>query len=196
MNTMPVVVTNLSKVAGTVYSTIHETMVPRLEDLPYASSPPIQFTYRPSAALSAGKYTFSESPSVLVPERPLIANSVYYFRSFSVSVDVDEGDYLSNIIDIPVFQMYLLSTGKQILFREPLLISKYFQNFDYRLCWMTQREDDQLYASVNGVIQQGASLLGRAALKMSIIISAQEIVEQAFVDKFMKVQYPKGVHNG
>jgi hypothetical protein len=167
-------------------------LVPRLEDLPYASSPPIQFTYRQTATLAAGVYPFAvAAPQVLSTIRPLIANSMYYFRSVTVTADVDEGDYLSSITVIPTFQMYLKSTGKQILFREPLTIAKYFQNFDYRLCWITQREDDQLYASITGSLTQTAALIGKASITMSVIISAQEIVDAAYIKRFLENSYPK-----
>jgi len=173
-------------------------LVPRLEDLPYASSPPIQFVYRQTATLAAGMYTWASTPMNLASLRPLMANAAYYFRSVTIAADIDEGDYLSAIYitpalinRTPVFQMYLKGTGKQILFREPLAIAKYFQNFDYRLCWVTQREDDVLYGSLDGQLTQTAALIGKGSITLSVIISAQEIVDTAFTKRFLEKSYPQ-----
>lgn len=167
-------------------------LVPRLEDLPYNSSPAIQFFYKKTVTLAAGVYTWSvTTPEVLSVLRPLIANSVYYFRSITVVADIDEGDYLSSLVTVPVFQMYLKSTGKQILFREPLVLGKYFQNFDYRLTWFTQREDDELYCSINGVLTQTANLIGKTSITISVILSAQEIVDSAYIARFTQKSYPQ-----
>lgn len=171
-------------------------LVPRLEDLPYSSSPPIQFVYRQTAALLAGQYRFRvTTPQPLAVLRPLIANSVYYFRSVTITADIDEGDYLSSILTIPTFQMHPLSTGKQILFREPLVIAKYFQNFDYRLAWQTQREDDQLFCTISGLLDQTAGLIGKASITLSVVLSAQEIVDDSFIDRFTQKSYPKKVRS-
>lgn len=167
-------------------------LVPRLEDLPYTSSPPIQFVYRQTSTLTAGNYPFSvTTPQQLATVRPLIANSLYYFRSVTVVADIDEGDYLSSITDIPTFQMYALSTGKQILFREPLSIAKYFQNFDYRLVWQTQREDDQFYCAINGNLKQIDSLIGKTTITISVVLSVQEIVDTAYIMRFTQKSYPQ-----
>jgi hypothetical protein len=105
--------------------------------------------------------------------------------------DVDEGDYLSAITTLPVFQMYLKGTGKQILFREPVAIAKYFQNFDYRLCWFTQREDDELYCAIAGELQQTAALIGKTSIFLTVVISAQEVVDSSFVKRFRELSYPQ-----
>jgi hypothetical protein len=167
---------------------IHQ--VARLEDLPYSSSPPIEFTYTSPAPFASGKYTWNDPPSFLTPDRPLMANCVYYFRSITFIADIQEVDYVSDIVAIPKFQMYLRGTGKTILFREPIYMVKYFQNFDYRLTWITQKEDDKLYAGFQGLLNQSSGTVGKAAIKLTAIISAQEIVDQGFV-KMFKAQYPE-----
>jgi hypothetical protein len=167
-------------------------LVPRLEDLPYATSPAVEFVYKQTAALAAGSYIFSGSvPSPLSVLRPLMQNCVYYFRSLTISADIEENDYLPSITVTPTFQMFLKGTGKQILFREPVSIAKYFQNFDYRLCWITQREDDELFGVISGTLTQTASLIGKASITVSVVISAQEIVDQAFVKRFFNSSYPQ-----
>lgn len=163
-----------------------ESRVPRIEDLPYNSSPPIEFVYRSSAAFNAGFYTWSDAPSVLTPDRPLMENVLYYFRNVTMSADIEELDFTSCIVTIPKFQMYLKSTNKAILFREPVYMVKYFQNFEYRFTWITQRKNDQLFASFYGRLNQNANLVGKTPITLMAIFSAQEIVDEKFVEKFRK----------
>jgi len=172
-------------------------LVPRVEDLPYFTSPPIEFVYQKTANVSAGSYTWTDAPSAITPNRPLMHNSLYYFRSITLAANIDELDFTSNIQVIagvpqtPQFQMYLKSRAKAVLFREPILMVKYLQNFDYRLTWVTQRENDTIYASWNGILLQGAALVGKASITLTAIISAQEVVDENFVGLFLK-QYPDG----
>jgi hypothetical protein len=159
-------------------------LVPRIEDLPYISSPPIQFVYTSDAPFALGVYTWADKPSPLTPVRPLMHNVLYYFRSITMSADIEETSYTSNISVMPAFQMYLKSRQQVILFREPILMTNYFQNFDYRFVWMTQHEDDQLYASFNGVLNQDIDLVGITPITLTAVISAQEIVDEGFIAAF------------
>ena len=165
-------------------------MVARLEDLPYYTSPPIEFTYQSSAPFAAGKYTWADGQVPLTPNRPIMPNSLYYFRSITLSADIEEVDFTSNIVTTPAFQMYLRGRAKAILFREPVLMVKFLQNFDYRFVWKTQTTIDQLYASFNGVLAQGPGLVGKDPLTLTAVISAQEIVDEGFV-KLFKQTYPR-----
>ncbi len=164
--------------------------VPRIEDLPYMSSPPIEFTYESTVSVSAGTYTWADTPTELTPNRPLMENCLYYFRNVTLAADIEELDFSANNTTIPKFQMYLKSRAKAILFREPVYMVKFLQNFDYRFAWVTQQKNDKLYASFNGVVTQGASLVGKASITLTAIISAQEIVDENFVKLFLK-QYPE-----
>lgn len=166
-----------------------EKRVPRIEDLPYLSSPPIEFVYSSTASLSGGTYTWADAPTVLTPNRPLMVNSLYYFRSVTLAANVDELDFTSNITTTPQFQMYLKSRAKTVLFREPILMVKFLQNFDYKFAWITQSNQDQLFASFTGVLNQGAALIGKSTITLTSVISAQEVVDQNFVKRF-RANYP------
>ena len=166
-------------------------VIPRIEDLPYISSPPIEFTYQRTANLAAGQYIWTAAPAALTPVRPLMVSGVYYFRSVTLAADIEELDFTSNISVIPQFQMYLKSRAKAILFREPVYMTKFFQNFDYRFAWITRQNNDQLYASFSGTLIQGAGLMGKASITLNAVISAQEIVDEGFVKLFEK-RYPDG----
>ena len=171
---------------------MNSPLIPRLEDLPYYTSPPIEFTYKSSAPFLAGKYTWADdpfdpaTPCILTPSRPLLPNTLYYFRSITMAADIEELSYTANVDTTPVFQTYLKSAGKGPLFREPIVMVKYLQNFDYRLLWMTHHSTDQLYASFNGTMVQDATLVGVSPINLIAVISAQEISDEAFVKRFMQ----------
>jgi len=167
--------------------------VPRIEDLPYWSSPPIQFVYEETAPLLLGAYTFPGVRAPLAILRPLLVNAVYYFRNITVSADIAEFDYLNAIVNTPQFQIYKTSDNGVQLFREPIRLSNYFQQFDYRLAWQTQQDNDVLTGSIVGVLNQTAGLIGKTSVTMKIVISAQEIVDERFTRLFRDKSYPESV---
>lgn len=164
-------------------------VIPRIEDLPYKTSPPIEFVYRSSAAFLAGFYTWADAPTALTPNRRLMENVLYYFRSLTFSADIEELDFTSCIVEMPQLQMYLKSNANAVLFREPVNMVKYLANFEYRFAWFTQRKDDQLLAGFRGVLNQNANLVGKSPITLTAVISAQEIVDDKFIRKF-KQAYP------
>lgn len=164
--------------------------VPRAEDLPYWSSPPIQFVYESTATLALGTYTWTDTPSALTPDRPILNNALYFFRSISLVADVSELDFQLSISTTPQFQTYLVGDSRAPHFREPILMNKYYDQFAYRLWWMSaQGEDDQLLGTFRGVITQTANLIGKTSITLKAIISAQEVVDEHYVNLF-KECYP------
>jgi len=159
-------------------------VIPRIEDLPYNTAPPIEFVYRSSAAFVAGFYTWADAPSALTPNRPLMENVLYYFRSITFTADIEELDFTACIVTLPEFQMYLKSNANAILFREPVRMVKFLQNFDYRFAWFTSRKDDRLLAGFRGVLNQNANLVGKTPITLTAVISAQEVVDEHFIRKF------------
>jgi hypothetical protein len=167
--------------------------VPRVEDLPYWTSPPIQFVYEQTADLALGLYTFVGAAAPLAINRPLLENCLYYFRNITISADVAEADYLGAISTTPSFQIYKASDNGVQLFREPVRICNYFQQFDYRMVWQTQQSNDVLTGSIAGVLTQTAGLVGKTSITMKVVIAAQEIVDQHYTRLFREQSYPQGV---
>jgi hypothetical protein len=168
--------------------------IARIEDLPYISSPPIQFVYEESRSLLAGQYSYPGTPSPLTPVRPIQENTLYFFRSIFLSADVSEDDYLSGISTLsvdftPKFKMYVQSGNDVQLFREPIVMNRFYDDFTFRFAWITQNYNDQLLASFDGFILQSPSLIGKTSITLKAVISAQEIVSDTFIKAFKK-QYP------
>jgi hypothetical protein len=164
--------------------------IPRLEDLPYAFSPPVQFVYESTAPLVLGVYTWADPQSVLTPNRPIMANTVYYFRNVSLAADVAELDFTAAIVTTPTFYMYRRADARAVLFREPLQMGKFFDQFDYRLCWVGYQDGDQLFAGFQGTLVQTAALVGKVSITLKAVVTAQEIGDSNFVDAFQR-HYPK-----
>jgi hypothetical protein len=116
---------------------------------------------------------------------------VYYFRSITLTADTEELDYTANIVTTPGFNIYRASDASAPLFREAVLMTNFFQQFDYRCCWLSRRGNDQLLGTFRGVLIQGAGLLGKAAITLKAVISAQEIVDKEFISLFINYSYPK-----
>lgn len=167
-------------------------VVPRIEDLPYWDSPPIQFVYESTAPLLGGSYYWNDVPSPLSPQRPLVDNAVYYFRSISLIAEIDEIDFESNITDAPQFYTFLTADAKAVLFREPIVMNKYYTQFDYRLVWSRARGANQLLGAFTGTLLQGPTLIGKTAITLKAIISAQEIVNEQFNELLRQKSYPSG----
>jgi hypothetical protein len=147
--------------------------VPRIEDLPYFYSPPVQFVYELTAAVAAGLYTYAGTPGVLTPLRNVMENAVYYIRSVSLIADIDELDFEAAILTAPLFQIYKPSEATVMLFKEPVIMNKFYQQFDFRGVYTTAKVDDQILASFKGILVQTPALIGKASITLKAIISAQ-----------------------
>lgn len=165
--------------------------VPRAEDLPYWGSPPIQYVYESTAILNAGFYTWADSPSVLTPDRPVRANVLYYFRNVSMSADISELDFTAAIVQNPEFNTHLVSDAQAQLFREPLLMNKFYTQFPYRLWWSSQQENDKLLGTWAGTLAQTPALIGKSSITLKAAITAQEVSDEYFVNQFRTNPYPR-----
>lgn len=190
MNTMDTFVGTV----GNLIRGIKTLAIPRIEDLPYWTSPPIQFVYESEATLNLGTYVWNDPPTVLTPDRPILANALYYFRNISLAADIAELDYQGALITTPQFFTFLQSDARGVLFREPITMNKYFENFEYRMVWSTQSGQDQLFAAFRGTLLQTLPLIGKQSITLKAIISAQEIIDDNYIRLFKKM-YPQAVCN-
>lgn len=165
--------------------------VPRMEDLPYISSPPVQFVYQSTVLLNLGQYIWLDNPSPLTVQRPILNNALYYFRSITLTADTEELDFTANIIDTPAFNMFRVSDASTPLFREGVLMPCFLQQMEYRLNWMSKRGNDALLGTFRGSLIQGPGLLGKAAVTLKAIVTAQEVVDKEFLALFVNHSYPK-----
>lgn len=168
----------------------HFRQIPRIEDLPYWTSPPVQFVYESRAFLAGGIYTWADAPTALTPVRPIRENVIYYFREVSLAADISELDFTGAIITTPQLFMFKESDARHVLFREPLIMNQFFKSMPYRFSWETNQVNDQLFAAFRGVLNQTPALVGKASIVLKVDVFAQEIVDDNFNNSF-KTRYPK-----
>lgn len=169
--------------------TFLQVNVPRIEDLPYFSSPPVQFVYESPATVGAGLYVWTDPPSPLTPLRNVMENAVYFIRSVSLFADIEEFDFQESLLISPIFQIFKPSEATVHLFKEPIIMNTFLQQFDFRAIYMTAKSADQILASFNGTLVQTPSLIGKTTITLKAIISAQEINDDNFL-KLFREQYP------
>ena len=178
------------------------TRVARLEDLPYYTSPPIQFTYTQSANLTLGTYPFGlAAKTVMGNNVQLTDNSLIYIRNISFYADVPKVDYqqalqlLAGTVDIPKLSIYMGgNTGVPIL-RTPIELGDYFREQDYRLLIMPKYTPNELLAAIQGTVQQTGALAGVATLNLTVEVYCQEIVDDSFIDAIVR-KYPAIANGG
>jgi len=163
---------------------------PREGDIPYWTSPPIQYVYTKTAPLAAGAYTWVDQPGDMTPVRPVRNTLLYYFRDITLYADIEEADFSAALDVTPQFRPSLRGSGNRaVLFREPILMPRFLQNFGYRLFWETNQTPERLLGSFRGTLTQTPALIGKTSITLTAIISAQEIKDRNYVDQFKKM-YP------
>lgn len=161
-------------------------------DIPYKESPPIQFTYESTGSLTLGEYRWQDSPTLMIPNRALTDNSLIFIRSVTLSADITESDYVQNVptlLDMPALFLYLQSEAGAVKWREPVIMSKFFNEFTHKFWFRPKQNRDRLQAafrSINGraTLAQGSSLVGKASVTLKAVISAQEITDNNYIRAF------------
>lgn len=175
---------------GNLIGGIKTLNIPRLEDLPYATSPPVQYVYESTASLNLGVYVWNDDPSVLSPNRPVLSKAVYFFRNISLTADIEELDFSAALVTTPGFFIFKKADAKAVLFREPVQMNKFYDQFDYRLTWWSEQDNDQLFGAFRGTLTQTPALIGKTSVTLKAVITAQEIADDNYVQLF-KTAYPK-----
>lgn len=170
----------------------------RLIDIPYYTSPPLLFTFRQSATVAAGSYTFLQTAlTPFTPSRPIQPNVLYMFETMTFAFDIDENDYFGAIATLPQFSMYLQSDASAPNLREPVVLSKYFSKLPYKLAiigseLLGQSSDtalqgfinNRLLGNITGVLTQTPALLGKATVTAIMIFTVQEVGDNDFITDF------------
>lgn len=180
----------------------------RLIDVPYASSPPILFTYRQTAVLSGGFYDFggtsgSITKNAFLPDRPIQPNVLYLFDTITFAMDVDQNDYQAAIVTLPQFSAYVQADASGPTLREPVVLPQYLVNVPYPLSFIGTATVQQNYpgavapvgnvsasttnrflGSVTGKLTATANLEGKQSITAILTLSAVEVKDNAFIEAF------------
>ena len=164
-------------------------------DLPYWTAPPLQFVFKQSAILTPGAdYIWPLHKEFFTPDIHLVEGALYYFRTVTFDADIAEDDYQAATVIEPVFHLYLQSESLTPQLKNPIALPGYFHNLTYESFYqpsITFGDDfmaptNHFLATFEGTLQQTANLIGKDAVTLTLIITAQEITDEGYIDSFVK----------
>lgn len=175
--------------------------VARIEDLPYYTSPPIQFVHTQQAVLNAGTYPLALNKVTMQNTVQLSDNSLIYIRDMSFYADIERDNYqralqlAAGTVDVPRLSLYFSGNASNPILRNPVFLGDYFRNQPYRLLKMPKATPNTIDAAIQGTLQQHAGLAGIAQINLTVEVYCQEIVDDAFIAAVTK-KYPQVQNEG
>lgn len=170
--------------------------IARIEDLPYYTSPPLQFTWTQTGTLALGVYPFTlAAKDRMANNVQLTDNSLIYIRNISFYADVPELDYQQALklaggtVDIPRLSIYMEGNAGVPILRVPIELGNYFREQSYRLLVMPKFTPNFLLAAIEGTLQQHAGLAGFNEVNISVELFCQEIIDDNFIANITR-EYP------
>jgi len=176
------------------------TRIARMEDLPYYSSPPIQFVYTQQAVLALGVYPMVLAKVAMQNTAQLSDNSLIYIRDISFYADVPELDYQMALqlvgggVNIPRLSIYFSGNASVPLLRNAIFLGNYFRRQNYRMLARPKVTPNTIQAAIEGTLQQHAGLAGIGQVNLTVEIYCQEIVDDSFIAAITR-KYP-AIENG
>jgi hypothetical protein len=158
---------------------------PDIWSTPYGKSPLTFFVGQAEAQLVGGNFVFDGAPLPFIVRNPLISQSVYWFMDFDFSVDCAEADFTASISRVPLLSVYQSSNPTQPIFRQPFPTPVYFRNK-----WILQgirslTTPNELLFSLDGIVSQTPSLLGKSTLRATVQFTAFEITDPDYIARLM-----------
>lgn len=167
----------------------------RIEDLPYNSSPPMQFTFTQSAVLTLGTYPFIAERATIGNNKNITDNNIIYIKAVSFSADIPVLTYqaalklFGGITNIPTFSIFLQSDASAPIFTDPIQLGDYFKDQEYKKLLMPKQLPNRMSAFFRGTLQQTAALAGVSEINLTMNVWAQSITDDAFIAA-LRLKYP------
>lgn len=184
---------------NSLISAIRPLAVARIDDLPYVSSKAAQFVYQSTCEVghdsngnvdTPGNFVWNDRAASMTPARPLGENSLYFIRNLTMTADVNQNHFPQSIVTPPRFYLYKESNLAAPILREPVIMPCFLENFDYRYAFFTSDPADQLLGAWTGQLEMVSDLTGKDFITLTMVISAQEIIDENYIAAFKKA-YPK-----
>lgn len=109
--------------------------------------------------------------------------SVYLIERVSVGGNIPEEDFFGSIVDFPKLT-FKKSILREIVYREPLPISRYMDGLECSAWIKSEKGGDDLTLSMSGSCIQLPSMIGIASLKLNVSLSIYAIEDQKFTAEF------------
>ena len=170
--------------------------------IPLISANPIQITYRETANLGLGLYTWLLTVNGLFnPRMDLNPNHLYAFQSMSFSADIEGFDYQAAIDTSlnggPRFFLQTEGEAGGSILGQPVPLPTYFDDspFDFwdrnnktvgadfgsgNMLLMNMRDSNQYMGSFEGRLIQTPALVGKASITMIMRFNLIEIKDEKF----------------
>lgn len=170
--------------------------VTRLLDIPFWTSPPLQFTFSQTAEIEAGQYNFEGAGQEMVGNKNINDNTLILINTMSFSASIPREVYqealalttLPNTF-IPNFNMFLESGRNAPVLRDPVELNDYFVSQVFTQLIDPKVTPNRLSAFFRGTLQQTAALAGISEITLNIQIFCQEITDDNFIQA-VKKGYP------
>ena len=171
------------------------SIVARIEDLPYYYSPPMQITFKQSASLLGGKYVFNSAPEIVGNNKNINDLTMIYIKSLSFSADIDLLSYQKALkligggVDVPRFSLFAESNSNAPLLTDPIQLAEYFSDQEYKKLLLLNQVPNRLTGFFRGSLQQHGDLAGVSDVTLTLNIWMQAITDDNFI-KALKCKYP------
>jgi hypothetical protein len=144
-----------------------------------------KFTAVFNTAWEPGKYTFeqiaaNENQMVL----KLLRGTIYLIERVSIGGDIAEETYREIIITNPAFATLKRKKGKQIVYQQSMPIANYIDDQDVTAWVKSDKEDDELFLTVNGTFNQTAAMVGKTQFSLFVNYSIYAIESTEFAKSF------------
>lgn len=169
--------------------------IPRIEDLPYYYSPPLQFTFTQQATLTLGQYPFTAGRAAVGNNKNITDNTLLYFREMTFSADISLANYqialqlAGGTVDIPRFSLFLTSEANAPVLVDPIQLDNYFNGQTFRRIVLPKQLPNTLSGFFRGTLQQHGGLAGVTEINLTMNMWVQAISDDNFVEA-MKQKYP------
>lgn len=167
----------------------------RIEDLPYYTSPPMQFTFVQKADLTLGEYPFTAGRATIGNNKNITDNTLLYIKAMTFSADIPILHYQEALqlatgdTDIPRFSVFLQSDSNAPIFIDPIQLSDYFDDQEYKKLVLPKQFPNRMSAFFRGTLQQTGNLAGVTEINLTINLWVQQISDDTFING-LKKKYP------
>lgn len=157
-----------------------------LNILPWHTSKPIFAVGQEIAPLVGGKYVFSNQLLEFSPPEIFTENALYIISQISFNCDVSVLDYQAAIVKNPTLMLHQSADGNTPLLRKQLVLPTYLEQQEFVHPFYPRHSPNHLNFSLRGEIAQTAALVGKTALKASIMVTYYEVVDDKFIQEFKR----------
>ena len=134
-----------------------------------------------------GIYDFGIVANVKQTVFKLDANSVYFLDNFSVAGNIASEDFLSSISTVPVMTLSRRN-DKQLIYTRSFPISQFFQNKECTCFVVSNKGDDELQITLEGILSQVPNLVGVDPVKLTVSFSCFAMDEREYNTSFRDQQ--------